>query len=648
MPCGNARHLLSRFAGSKYSWLWVFLICFCMPILSAQNILLRFGGPPLLDNVSFDIEAGDRICLVGRNGEGKSTLLKVLTGEMETNSGDIVKKAGLKVSRMIQEIPSHLDGTVRDIVMGRVSVVSGGSVISKKILDDGAHNATAEAILGKTGIDADTPYDSLSGGQKRRVLFARAVAEDPDLLLLDEPTNHLDIPAIQWLEGIVTRLNCAVMFVSHDRAFVRRTATRIFELDRGRVRSWDFPYDKFVQFRDQALAEEEKANQLFDKRLAEEEVWIRKGIQARRTRNEGRVRALIKMREERAARRSRTGNVNMQITEADRSGRLVARLTDVSYSYDGSPLISDLSTEISRGDRIGIVGPNGSGKTTLLRLILGELQPDSGSVRLGSNLHIAYFDQMRTRLREDKSLIENIGDGQAYITLNGVKRHVLSYLQDFLFSADRARGPISALSGGERNRLLLACLFSHPSNVLVLDEPTNDLDMETLDLLAELLADYNGTVLTVSHDRAFLDSVATGILAIEENGRVFEAVGGYSDYEANKKIRDKEAANAARIAAEKEAEKQARSNAGAGSATAAPAPPAKKKKRSFNEDREYAALPEKIEKLEQEIASFQMELSKPEVYTNAPLIVELQKKIADDEVLLEKLYERFEILDNLG
>ena len=617
-----------------------------MPILSAQNILLRFGGPPLLDNVSFDIEAGDRICLVGRNGEGKSTLLKVLTGEMETNSGEIVKKAGLKVSRMIQEIPSHLDGTVRDIVMGRVPVVSGGSVISTKSLDDGAHNATAEAILGKTGIDADALYDSLSGGQKRRVLFARAVAEDPDLLLLDEPTNHLDIPAIQWLEGIVSRLNCAVMFVSHDRAFVRRTATRIFELDRGRVRSWDFPYDKFVQFRDQALAEEEKANQLFDKRLAEEEVWIRKGIQARRTRNEGRVRALIKMREERAARRSRTGNVSMQITEADRSGRLVARLTNVSYSYDGSPLISGFSTEISRGDRIGIVGPNGSGKTTLLRLILGELQPDSGSVRLGSNLHIAYFDQMRTRLREDKSLVENIGDGQAYITLNGVRRHVLSYLQDFLFSADRARGPISALSGGERNRLLLACLFSHPSNVLVLDEPTNDLDMETLDLLAELLADYNGTVLTVSHDRAFLDSVATGILAIEENGQVFEAVGGYSDYEANKKIRDKEAANAARIAAEKEAEKQARLNTAAGATVTAP--PAKKKKRSFNEEREYAALPEKIEKLEQEIAGFQMELSKPEVYTNAPLIVELQKKIADNEDLLEKFYERFEILDNLG
>ena len=511
-----------------------------MPILSAQNILLRFGGPPLLDNVSFDVEAGDRICLVGRNGEGKSTLLKVLTGEMEANSGEIIKKSGLKVSRMVQEIPAHLDGTVRDVVMSGVS--------RDGHADDATRNSHAEAILGKTGIAADALFDSLSGGQKRRVLFARAVASDPDLLLLDEPTNHLDIPAIQWLEGIVTRLECAVLFVSHDRTFVRRVATRILELDRGRVRSWDFPYDKFVQFRDQALAEEEKANALFDKRLAEEEVWIRKGIQARRTRNEGRVRALIKMREERAARRTRTGNVNMQITEADRSGRLVARLTDVSYSYDGAPLISHLSTEVSRGDRIGIVGPNGSGKTTLLRLILGELKPDSGDVRLDTNLQIAYFDQMRTRLREDKTLIENIGDGQAYITLNGVKRHVLSYLQDFLFSADRARGPISALSGGERNRLLLACLFSHPSNVLVLDEPTNDLDMETLDLLAELLADYKGTVLTVSHDRAFLDSVATSILAIEDNGSVFEAVGGYSDYEENRKIREKEKAKAARIA----------------------------------------------------------------------------------------------------
>ena len=609
-----------------------------MPILSAQNITLRFGGPPLLDNVTFDVEPGDRICLVGRNGEGKSTLLKVLTGEMEANSGDIIKKSGLKITRMIQEIPAHLEGTVRDVVMSGV----GGT-------DDAVRNSHAEAILGKTGIPADASFDSLSGGQKRRVLFARAVAGDPDLLLLDEPTNHLDIPAIQWLEGIVTRLECAVLFVSHDRTFVRRTATRILELDRGRVRSWDFPYDKFVQFRDQALAEEEKANALFDKRLAEEEVWIRKGIQARRTRNEGRVRALIKMREERAARRTRTGNVNMQITEADRSGRLVARLTDVSYSYDGAPLLNRFSTEVSRGDRIGIVGPNGSGKTTLLRLILGELQPDTGEMRLGTNLQIAYFDQMRSRLREDKSLVENIGDGQAYITLNGVKRHVLSYLQDFLFSAERARGPISALSGGERNRLLLACLFSHPSNVLVLDEPTNDLDMETLDLLAELLADYKGTVLTVSHDRAFLDSVVTSILAIEDGGNVFEATGGYTDYENNRKVREKEKANAARMAEERaNSQKSGALSNGLGTESAAiQANVAKKRKRSYNEEREYAALPEKIEKLETEIAEIQAELAKPEVYTDANRIIELQKSLSDHESELEKAYERYGELDAL-
>lgn len=608
-----------------------------MPILSAQNISLRFSGPPLLDNASFDIEAGDRICLVGRNGEGKSTLLKIIQGEMGMDSGEIVKRTGLKVSRMVQEIPAHMEGTVRDVVMGHIAQY-------------GHHDAHAEAILGKTGIAADALFDGLSGGQKRRVLFARAVAENPDLLLLDEPTNHLDIPAIQWLEGIVSRLECAVLFVSHDRAFVRRVATRIFELDRGCVRTWNYPYDKFVQFRDQALAEEEKANRLFDKRLAEEEIWIRKGIQARRTRNEGRVRALIKMRQERAERRTRTGSVNMQITEAERSGRLVARLTDVSFAYEGAPLISHFSTEVSRGDRIGIVGPNGSGKTTLLKLILGEIQPDEGEVRLGTNLQIAYFDQMRTRLREDKSLVENVGDGQAYITLNGVRRHVLSYLQDFLFSAERARGPISALSGGERNRLLLACLFSHPSNVLVLDEPTNDLDMETLDLLAELLADFNGTVIVVSHDRAFLDSVATGIFAIEDGGNVFEAVGGYTDYENNRKIREKEAANAARIAEEKAKSREsgAVQPQNPAQSTQISQNPVKKKKRSYNEEREYASLPDKIEKLESEIAGFQTELSKPEVYTDAKRIVELQKEIATRESELEKAYERYEELDLLG
>ncbi len=552
---------------------------------------------------------------MGRNGEGKSTLLKILSDEMEANTGEIIRKSGLRTARLIQEIPANIDGTVRDIVIGKRS----------------ERHSAGEDILGKTGIDPEAFYNSLSGGQKRRVLFAKALAEEPDLLLLDEPTNHLDIPSIQWLEGILARISCAVLFISHDRAFVRRLATRILELDRGRIRSWNFPYDEFVRHRDESLAEEAKANKLFDKRLAEEEVWIRKGIQARRTRNEGRVRALIKMRKERAERRNRTGNVKMQITEAERSGRLVVRAENISYSYEGKPLIQNFSTEISRGDRVGIVGPNGCGKTTLLKILLGELVPQTGTVRLGTNLQIAYFDQMRTRLREDKTLVENIGDGQEYVVLNGQKRHVLSYLQDFLFTAERARGPISALSGGERNRLLLACLFSHPSNVLVLDEPTNDLDMETLDLLADLLAEYNGTVITVSHDRDFLDNIATEILGFEGVGDIHENVGGFSDYAEAKKLRAKEAESLANSAKKANDER-----------------PKEKKKRSYKEEREYQALPETIEKLEQEITELQELLGKEEVYTNPAKLIETQKLLAEKENLLETAYERFEILDGIG
>lgn len=586
-----------------------------MALLSVRDLTLRFSDPPLLDKVSFDIQENERVCLMDRNGEGKSTLLKILSGEMEANSGEIIRKIGLRTARLIQEIPANLGGTVRDIVIG----------------DTAERHTAGEDILGKTGIDPEASYNSLSGGQKRRVLFAKALAEEPDLLLLDEPTNHLDIPSIQWLEGILARISCAVLFISHDRAFARRLATRILELDRGRIRSWNFPYDEFVRHRDEALAEEAKANKLFDKRLAEEEVWIRKGIQARRTRNEGRVRALIKMRKERAERRNRTGNVKMQITEAERSGRIVVRAENISYSYEGKPLIQNFSTEISRGDRIGIVGPNGCGKTTLLKILLGELAPQTGTVRLGTNLQIAYFDQMRTRLREDRTLVENIGDGQEYVVLNGQKQHVLSYLQDFLFTAERARGPISALSGGERNRLLLACLFSHPSNVLVLDEPTNDLDMETLDLLADLLAEYNGTVITVSHDRDFLDNVATEILGFEGVGDIHENVGGFSDYAEAKKLRIKEAESS--TSPEKKPNEER---------------PREKKKRSYKEEREYQGLPETIEKLEQEIAGLQELLGKEEVYTNPTKLIETQKNLSEKEKLLEAAYERFEILDGIG
>lgn len=586
-----------------------------MALLSVRDLTLRFSDPPLLDKVSFDIQENERVCLMGRNGEGKSTLLKILSGEMEANSGEIIRKIGLRTARLIQEIPANLGGTVRGIVIG----------------DTAERHTAGEDILGKTGIDPEASYNSLSGGQKRRVLFAKALAEEPDLFLLDEPTNHLDIPSIQWLEGILARISCAVLFISHDRAFARRLATRILELDRGRIRSWNFPYDEFVRHRDEALAEEAKANKLFDKRLAEEEVWIRKGIQARRTRNEGRVRALIKMRKERAERRNRTGNVKMQITEAERSGRIVVRAENISYSYEGKPLIQNFSTEISRGDRIGIVGPNGCGKTTLLKILLGELAPQTGTVRLGTNLQIAYFDQMRTHLREDRTLVENIGDGQEYVVLNGQKQHVLSYLQDFLFTAERARGPISALSGGERNRLLLACLFSHPSNVLVLDEPTNDLDMETLDLLADLLAEYNGTVITVSHDRDFLDNVATEILGFEGVGDIHENVGGFSNYAEAKKLRIKEAESS--TSPEKKPNEER---------------PREKKKRSYKEEREYQGLPETIEKLEQEIAGLQEFLGKEEVYTNPTKLIETQKNLSEKEKLLEAAYERFEILDGIG
>lgn len=596
-----------------------------MALLSAQNLFLRFGGPPLLDGVSFDIEDNDRVCLMGRNGEGKSTLLKIIAGEMEAGSGEIIKRTGLKVARLIQEIPADLPGTVRSLVLGLSA--------ESDLFDPHAEtNWNAEAILGKTGLDPEALYNNLSGGQKRRVLFARAIAQEPDVLLLDEPTNHLDIPGIEWLEEIIARLPCAVLFISHDRAFVRKLAQRILEIDRGQVRSWDFGYDKFVELRDARLEDEEKANKLFDKRLAEEEAWIRRGIKARRTRNEGRVRALKRMREERNQRRERVGNVQMAITEGEKSGRLVVRATGLSYAWPGKTVVSDFNLEIMRGDRIGVVGGNGSGKTTLLRLLLGTLQPQQGEVYLGTNLQVAYFDQMRSQLREDQTLLDNIGNGQEWVMIDGNKRHVLSYLQDFLFSADRARGPISALSGGERNRLLLARLFCQPSNVLVLDEPTNDLDMETLDLLQDLLSEYAGTVLVVSHDRAFLDEVATSVIALEE-GNAREYVGGYSDW-----LRQ----SAARKAQQKASEPQkALSKTPMTPNVATPA----KKKLSYKEQRELEELPATIEALEKHIAQLQEQLADPAVFTNAPRLVELQKELSGQEDALMKAYERWEQLE---
>lgn len=599
-----------------------------MAILTVQNLLLRFGGPPLLDNASFTVEAGERVCLMGRNGEGKSTILKLLTGEMEPNSGDFIRKPNLRIARLIQEVPQSMPGTIRDVVaLGATKEQAPFAQL------DWEHQHAVESTISRLGLEPDLAFDALSGGQRRRALLGQALVNDPDLLLLDEPTNHLDIPSIQWLEEMLVRLPCAILFVSHDRSFVRKLATRILELDRGKIQSWDCNYDKFIERRDAMLADEAKAAALFDKRLAEEEVWIRKGIKARRTRNEGRVRALLRMRDERRNRRERQGSVQMEILEAERSGKVVIKGQNLTYAWPEKKIMEDFSCSVMRGDRVGIVGANGSGKTTLIRVLLGELAPQSGSVQLGTNLQVAYFDQMRTQLRADQTLIENIGDGKEYVEVGGGRKHIMSYLGDFLFSSDRARGPISALSGGERNRLLLARLFSRPSNVLVLDEPTNDLDMETLDLLEELLSEYSGTVLCVSHDRDFLDRICSSLIVLESPGVAREFVGGYEDYRI---LREAE-----RMRTEA-APRKAAPPVGVSEAVVS------KKKLGFKEQREKEMLPERIETLEKDITRLQEALAQPEVFTNHQRLLELQSALEKGESDLLLAYARWEELESLG
>jgi len=601
-----------------------------MAILTVKDLVLRFGGPPLLDSCGFTIEAGERVCLVGRNGEGKSTILKLLNGDMEPNSGDFIRKPSLRIARLIQEVPRTMPGTVRD-------VVAAGFPNSQDFSHmDWEHQHAVESTLSKLGLDPEPLFDSLSGGQKRRTLLAKALVMDPDLLLLDEPTNHLDIPSIQWLEDMVMRLPCALLFVSHDRSFVRKVATRILELDRGKIQSWDCGYDRFIERRDAMLADEAKASALFDKRLAEEEVWIRKGIKARRTRNEGRVRALERMREERRNRRERQGSVQMEISEAERSGKLVIKAMGLTYAWPGRDIMQDFSCSIMRGDRIGIVGPNGSGKTTLIRVLLGELAAQAGTVQLGTNLQVAYFDQMRAQLDESQTLVENIGDGKEYIEIGNNRKHVMSYLGDFLFSGDRARGPISALSGGERNRLLLARLFSRASNVLVLDEPTNDLDIETLDLLEDLLSDYAGTVLCVSHDRDFLDRISSSLLVLEAPGKVREFVGGYEDY---RKVREAELAREEQARKTAAATKVAADNA----ATTSTAP---KRKLSFKEQREYDQLPSVIAALEKQIENLHTTLADPATFTDHVKLGKLQAELEQSEAKLLDTYARWEMYES--
>ncbi len=490
-----------------------------MALLSLQNLHKAFGGPQLLDDATLQIERGERICLVGRNGEGKSTLLKIVSGFIEPDSGEIIRQSGIKIRRLRQNVPHDLTGTVEELVF--------------KGLEDPHDDWTSHQAVDKTislvGLENDFQYEELSGGQKRRTLLAQTLVCEPDILVLDEPTNHLDIESIRWLENFLGRYKGTLLFVTHDRTFLRKLATRIVEIDRGRLHSWACDYDTYLQRKQALLDGEVEQWAQFDKKLAQEEVWIRKGIKARRTRNEGRVRDLEKMRSNRTQRRERTGSVNMQLTEARLSGRKVITTKNISYDYDGIQILEHFSTGIMRGDKIGIIGPNGCGKTTLIKLLLGELQPKTGTVDHGTKLEVAYFDQHRAALDETKTVAENVSPKET-ITIGNSQKHVLGYLQDFLFTPDRARQKVSVLSGGERNRLLLAKLFTKASNVLVLDEPTNDLDMETLDLLEELLINYEGTLLLVSHDRSFLNHVITSTLVFEEEGEVNRYPGGYDDW----------------------------------------------------------------------------------------------------------------------
>ena len=610
-----------------------------MALINLKNVTVGFGNPPLIDSIDLQIEEGARICLVGRNGAGKSTLMKVLSGELQPDGGEITRAPGLNVSMLPQEVPALLKGTVFDVITEGLGEVSGLLARYHQLaasLGEGGKGAMAEfekvqheldlkggfhagsrvdSVISRLQLPADADFSSLSGGYKRRVLLGRALVASPGLLLLDEPTNHLDIESIGWLEEFLLGYSGTLLFVTHDRMLLEKLATHIIELDRGSLTSWECDWRTYLARKEALLADEARQRALFDKRLSEEEVWIRRGIRARRTRNEGRVRELVKMRQERAERRELTGGPRMRLQEGESSGKLVIEAKDIGYSYPGAsaPVIKDFSTTIARGDKVGIMGPNGTGKTTLLKLLLGGLAPDTGSVRLGTRLEVSYFDQHRRVLDDSRTVQDNIGDGNDHVIIDGNARHVIGYLQDFLFSPSRARTPVSALSGGERNRLLLAKLFSKPSNVLVMDEPANDLDAETLDLLEELLANYSGTVLLVSHDRAFLNNVVTSTIVFE-NGTVNEYVGGYDDW-----VRQRP-----RMA--KKTTEQGLAKKPVRELTKKPA----RAKLSYNDKRELAELPGRIERLEADQHRLSEAMSDPDFYRN-----DAEKAAASSARLLE-------------
>jgi ABC transport system ATP-binding/permease protein len=630
-----------------------------MSLITLDHVSIAHGYLSLLDNIVLQVEARERICIIGRNGTGKSTLLRILNGEQVPDSGFVYKQPDARTARLVQDAALLADQPVFDVVAeglgslgdlakayhhAAVEVAENGTDALLEKLGSLQHELEekdgwrleqrVEMVLARLELQPEAIVNTLSGGWRRRVLLARALVAQPDLLLLDEPTNHLDIEAITWLESFLTEYTGTVVFVTHDRAFLQQLATRIVELDRGQLTSWPGDYNTFLRKKDEWLANESLRHEKFDKRLADEEAWLRQGVKARRTRNEGRVRALMAMREERAARRDRIGTARLQVELADPSGRMVFEAEHVSKSFSGRQVVRDFSTRIMRGDRIGLLGRNGVGKTTLLRMLIGELPPDSGAIQRGANVQVAYYDQQREQLDPERTVFDSVGDGSETVTINGRSRHVNGYLRDFLFPPERARSPVKALSGGERNRLMLARLFTRPANVLVLDEPTNDLDLETLELLEAQLLEFPGTILLVSHDRSFLDNVVTSTFVFEENAHVQEYIGGYDDWLHQRTI-----------PAVKEIVPQPRRNPSAiGAAREDIAAPVRKKL-SYIEQREYDSLPERIEALESEQQRLNAAMAHPDFYKEtAENIGQLMARL---EELQKELLDAYALWDNL-
>ena len=599
-----------------------------MALITLQHVSIHFRGPPLLDDVSCQIESGQRIGLLGRNGTGKTTLMRMISGDLQPDNGTISVTAGKRVALLPQDVPQNVIGKVAEIV----AAVHWGNEQDDQ--SDWRQKNSVEQLLNRMGLDGAAQFETLSSGMKRRVLLAQALVTNPDVVLLDEPTNHLDLGAILWLETFLLRWKATLIFVTHDRMFLRKLATRILEIDRGRLFDWSCDYDTFLARKEQMLVAEEKQDALFDKKLAQEEAWIRQGIKARRTRNEGRVRSLKAMRKERSGRRVDPGQVTLRIDEGQRSGTLVAGIKDVSFSFGGRPIVNGFSTTVFRGDKIGIIGPNGVGKTTLLRLLLGELAPDSGTVRIGANLQVAYFDQLRQQLDEEQTVQHNVGDGYETVNIGGKSQHIMGYLQKFLFSPEQSRTCVKFLSGGERNRILLAKLFTKPANVIVLDEPTNDLDAETLELLEQQLVAFSGTVLLVSHDREFLNNVVTSTMVFEHEG-VKEYDGGYNDW-----LRQRP------DPVEPVKQRDSKIKAAAGKSPKNITVPSGRRRLSYKEQQELAGLPAKIEQLESEIAEIHQLMATPEYYQQpGEQIAGTQARLDGMERELGAAYQRWEELE---